>query len=257
MTIHENPYPGPGGVDLRGLSAIRRNLVNVFCQLSKVTERRKVHREIETVQIRFSFEDPSNGEPPVTDADAPSLLLYYLFDDWYMTYSLVARSEHQYGVQLDKIVSLSVRNLIRINTNTMKRDEMFESARIDHVHHLHHFGRQLYVLRRLYESYNLMIERLVSGPQQTASRKLPSFELNGSPQRSRVASFSDFMPEEKSYGVPISTAAGVRFERLKDRISLYALSEIKACLAEKDALMTLVWFNDRYHLCPTDHSLEL
>lgn len=89
----------------QGILAIRRNLINVFCQLSRVTERRRIHREIETVQIRFSFEDPNNGEPPVTDADAPSLLLYYLFDDWYMTYALVARSEHQYGVQLDKIVS--------------------------------------------------------------------------------------------------------------------------------------------------------
>lgn len=114
---------------------------------------------------------------------------------------------------------------------------MFQSARIDHVHRLHHFGFQLSVLRRLYNSYNLIIERLTSGPQ-TSYLRINGDTLmhpnNGQPARNHTGL------EEKSYGVPMSMAAAVRFERLKDRISLYALSEIKACLEEKDALMTLV-----------------
>lgn len=104
ISIQENPYPTKESFDAQGLHSIRRNLGNVFRQLSQVTEKAKTRRGIETVQIRFGLVDPNSGEPPVTDSDAPSLLLYYLFDDWYTTYSLVARSEHQYGVQLDRIV---------------------------------------------------------------------------------------------------------------------------------------------------------
>ena len=114
---------------------------------------------------------------------------------------------------------------------------MFQSARIDHVHRLHHFGFQLSVLRRLYNSYNLIIERLTTGPQTSTLKPngdAPMHFHTGDSNRSNTGL------EEKPYGVPISTAAAVRFERLKDRISLYALSEIRACLEEKDALMTLV-----------------
>lgn len=37
--------------------------------------------------------------------DAQGLLFYYLYDDWYATYGLVAREEHQYGAKLEEIVS--------------------------------------------------------------------------------------------------------------------------------------------------------
>ena len=50
----------------------------------------------------------TEGDSSVTDEDSPSLLLYYLFDDWYTSYSLVARSKHHYGRQLDKVVCSTI-----------------------------------------------------------------------------------------------------------------------------------------------------
>ena len=43
-----------------------------------------------------------------------------------------------------------------------------------------------------------------------------------------------------SLGVALASTATVRFARLKDRINLYALSEIQECLDEKESLVFLV-----------------
>ena len=157
------------------------------------------------------------------------------------------------------------RNKTNFELTSSKRMEMFDSAKLEHVHQLHHFGRQLAILKRIYESYNLIIQRITNGPQQTShTLQQPSKDP---PQISRVVSYSasnhdtiqdtgdtqdDMQMEYRSvpndgatataYGVPIPPAAAVRFERLKDRISLYALSEIRSCLDEKDSLMALVCF---------------
>jgi hypothetical protein len=45
---------------------------------------------------------------------------------------------------------------------------------------------------------------------------------------------------DKPVGVILSSAAAARFERLADRIVLYCLSEIEACLTEKESLTFLV-----------------
>lgn len=50
----------------------------------------------------------------------------------------------------------------------------------------------------------------------------------------------DLLTDDKSYGVSLSPAAVVRFERLRDRIQLYALSEIQDCLDDKESLVFLV-----------------
>ena len=176
-----------------------------------------------TVAVR-SGRLPITSENDVGDTDSPSLLVYYLFDDWYSIYSLIAKSEHQYRVQLDKI-----------------RQEMFSSARLEHVHKLHSLERQLSVLKRMYEGYELIIERVINGPQQsTKTRKLPHTDSGLSQTSQRTQDAVRKALEE--YGVPISTAAALRFERLADRIKLYALSEIKSCLEEKESLMTMVSF---------------
>lgn len=47
------------------------------------------------------------GPQPLDDtpeSNPASLLFYYLFDDWHTSYSLVARSEHRYGEQLEELV---------------------------------------------------------------------------------------------------------------------------------------------------------
>ena len=84
------------------LGNIRRNLHNVFMQLSEVNHERRRNNPINTLDIRPGLR--SNQSSDITIADSPSLLFYYLFDDWYTTYALVAKSEHQYAMELEKLV---------------------------------------------------------------------------------------------------------------------------------------------------------
>ncbi len=86
------------------LSGIRRNLLNVFMQLSEVNDAHRQKNPINTLDIRPSLR--SNQSSNITIADSPSLLFYYLFDDWYTSYALVAKSEHQYAMELEKLVRL-------------------------------------------------------------------------------------------------------------------------------------------------------
>jgi hypothetical protein len=109
---------------------------------------------------------------------------------------------------------------------------MFKSAQLEHVHILHSIGRQLAVLKRMYEGYNLIIERVINGPRQDSRSGYTKSEP-------ATATSIKYGPVE-GYGVAISSAAALRFERLQDRITLYALSEINSCLEEKESLMTMV-----------------
>lgn len=71
-------------------------------QLSKVKDDHRKQNPINTLDIRPSL--LSNQSSDITIADSPSLLFYYLFDDWYTSYALVAKSEHQYAMELEKLV---------------------------------------------------------------------------------------------------------------------------------------------------------
>lgn len=64
-----------------------------------------------TVDIRPGIL-PNTGK--VTISEASGLLFYYLFDDWYTTYALVARREQQYAVELERLVKIDTRVLLPI-----------------------------------------------------------------------------------------------------------------------------------------------
>lgn len=96
------------------LNGTRRNLLNVFMQLSEVNDVHRRDNPINTLDIRPSLR--SNQSSNITIADSPSLLFYYLFDDWYTSYALVAKSEHQYAMELEKLVRL-YQSLIHDGTN--------------------------------------------------------------------------------------------------------------------------------------------
>ncbi|MCJ1478643.1 hypothetical protein MMC13_007324 [Lambiella insularis] len=225
ISIHENAFPkhdAPlNNEEQKDLKAIRRNLSNVFCQISNANEVKTLQNPIETLPIR-SPSLKKDGQPHALPADIPSLLFYYLFDDWYTSYSLVARREHQYGTKLEKL-----------------RAGMFTTADLKHIDDLHHYGRQLAVLKRIYESYNNIIERVLDGPKQIEYGKASSNNEPVEPREASESSEHSDVAISTSIGVPLSTTARVRFERLKDRITLYALSEIKDCIDEKDALVLL------------------
>lgn len=112
ISIHENPFPHHQGKmsrkQLKALKLMRRNLRIIFRQLSRANVERN---PIMSIPIRPSQNSPSKETSP---SDAPSLLFHYLFDDWMNTHSLVARKEHQYGVQLEQLVSLIATILVML-----------------------------------------------------------------------------------------------------------------------------------------------
>lgn len=123
---------------------------------------------------------------------------------------------------------------------------------VDLVNELHWLGRRLAVLKRLYQSYELIMMRILQrqrllrdeaarSPQRPMSMgnifAEPEFsELRQPTLQSHLglANFND------TVGIQLSSAAVARFERLLDRIKLYCLSEIEACLTEKESLTFLV-----------------
>ena len=116
---------------------------------------------------------------------------------------------------------------------------MFTKPQVPLIQKLHQYGRELAVLKRMYQSYELIIERILD-------RQKPLHSSNGD-LSSIGGSHSEVPPSEgevtsrsQTFGAPLSSAATVRFERLRDRIKLYALSEIQECLDEKESLVFLV-----------------
>lgn len=107
ITINENPFPDYGQPrtpdDEAKLYIMRRHLLNVFQQLSKSKDAMREKNPMMALPIRSGLKGIK--EPDVTATDAPSLLFHYLFDDWYTTYSLVAKQEHQYGKKLSDLAS--------------------------------------------------------------------------------------------------------------------------------------------------------
>lgn len=118
VSIQENHFPNRRGVlsskEHTILSLMRRNLLNIFQQLSKANDGRRRENHIMTIPVRPGVQGVTSNE--ISSSDSPSLLFHYLFDDWLTSYSLVARKEHQYGVQLEHLVSSTLFFLILLTT---------------------------------------------------------------------------------------------------------------------------------------------
>jgi hypothetical protein len=120
---------------------------------------------------------------------------------------------------------------------------MLVKANLTHVDQLHHIGCQLAVLKRVYQSYELIIERVLKKQEATLASLKNSRIVSGADSlaSSLPQVGSPQIPEADSLlGVSLSSAARVRFERLKDRIKLYALSEIQECIDQKESLVMMV-----------------
>lgn len=118
---------------------------------------------------------------------------------------------------------------------------MFERAELGHIERLHGIGRQLAVLKRIYQSYDRIITRILDHQmalKYSTTGALATGEKSVGMQPS--APFSAVTASGPALGVALPAAAIVRFERLKDSINLYAVSEIQACLDEKESLVFLV-----------------
>ncbi|KAJ9389459.1 hypothetical protein DTO063F5_1952 [Paecilomyces variotii] len=240
VSIQENPFPGtyipsPEEISIV-LSTIRRNFGFIFSGVSKQHSIASANDSLVTIRIRhFSNSQPDDGN--ISQEDGSSLLFYYIFDDWVTSYRLVARREHKYGAYLDDL-----------------REQMLDKPDVDLVSELHWLGRRLAVLKRLYQSYETIITRILQRQRvlRDEAHSHPNAFLTGSnisdgdPQDwlhlppgngLNIASGIDAPP-----GVLLSSAAVGRFQRLIDRIRLFCLSEIDTCLTEKESL-TFLNFN--------------
>lgn len=125
---------------------------------------------------------------------------------------------------------------------------------VDLIDELHWLGRRLAVLKRLYQSYELIMIRILQRqrslhgkarynyPQLALGQTFGDNDSDDTQKQSMQNSFSLSSIPDDSVGVPLSSAAMTRFERLVDRIKLYCLSEIETCLTEKENLTFLVRF---------------
>jgi len=131
---------------------------------------------------------------------------------------------------------------------------MLDRPVVELVNELHWLGRRLGVLKRLYQSYELIMKRMLQRQRLLREEARPTrsplnfplgatfeeVELADIRHESSMSSTSLVNTNDKPVGILLSSAAVARFERLADRINLYCLSEIETCLGEKESLTFLV-----------------
>ncbi|KEY82784.1 hypothetical protein BA78_4925 [Aspergillus fumigatus] len=228
VSIQENPYPRiseprPESEVKSVLGVVRRNVQLIFSGASKQHSASSESDSLVTIRVRASNGSHSD-HVSIHQDDGPGLLFYYIFDDWVTSYALIAKREHKYGVLLDRL-----------------REDMLNKPAVDLVNELHWLGRRLAVLRRLYQSYELILTRVLQ--RQRLLRDEARSRHPRMPPGHVIQSESELPSNcENSVGVRLNSAAIARFERLLDRIKLYCLTEIDACLTEKESL-TFLNFN--------------
>lgn len=109
VSIQENPYPRPAGPlpdEIRTvLGTVRRNIRFIFSGVSSQHSATSESESLVTIRVR-GLKSSAAPDQSIKQEDSPSLLFYYIFDDWFSSYSLVAKREHKYGVSLDQLVRI-------------------------------------------------------------------------------------------------------------------------------------------------------
>jgi hypothetical protein len=231
ITINEDPFPFSNTNYLsptqqRIFAETRRNLTNVFRSLSLLdSDPLRTRNPMTLLPLRSRL-----GRTPEESAhrasDTPGLLFYYLFENWQNSYTLITRKESRYGTELASL-----------------RRAMLAAPKLAHIDRLDRIGKELGVLRRHYEAYNRLIERVLEPVAPTiASLENSRVVSESSDARSidTVRGINLVTEKESMLGVSLSSPARVRFTRLKDLIDLYALNEIEEYLKQKESLVSLV-----------------
>ncbi|EPS45710.1 hypothetical protein H072_111 [Dactylellina haptotyla CBS 200.50] len=193
ISIHE-PFPINGKpkveLDRENAAHIRRNLRMVLRCLSET----RLSQQVETPSrdAKISIEE---GALLIRKTDGPTsdLLLYYLFDDWFTTWGIVVQRAHPYSKDLSSIRE--------------------QDPQLEHIDKLHDIVRRLASLRRIYQSYELVINRLLDEAKDFFDADSPL----------------SFRP-----------AAAFRINRLKYRVRYLAIPEIEDCESETQGLISLV-----------------
>ena len=230
ISMYENPPDLSCPAHKCALEIVRRNVLNVFRHIS----RSKPDEEKSGILSVINIRSPAS-RTTVDDSDAPSLLCYYLFDDWFATYSLITGRANPYREELESC-----------------RKQMFQAADLKLIQSLHRTGQQLTCLKRVYQSYSRIIAHLLERHKLEAEQ--PTLRQSGQPLTlsspslfpgSELTASMDTLVQdpEGTYGriggIRLTQAALFRFERLLDRIKLLALAEMEECLEEKESLVLM------------------
>lgn len=86
------------------LNVVRRNIRFIFHGISKQASATTESNSLITVRVRRSNVSESD-RADIKQEEGPSLLFYYIFDDWIASYSLIVKREHGYGAKLEELVS--------------------------------------------------------------------------------------------------------------------------------------------------------
>ena len=227
ISIHEDPFPfSDGRLDVYEQAMLyetRRNLVNIFRSLSQVQQDDLMHRKpLGVLPIRARLGNTAE-ETAHRSSDMPGLLFYYLFENWHNSYSLITRRESRYGLELKAL-----------------RAQMFEKPKLCHIDRLDAIGTELDILKRHFESYNRLMDRLLE-PQTISNASLQNYNIAVESSQTSIDTVRQVVTERQSaIGVSLSSAVRVRFERLKDLIDLYALAEVQDFIKQKDSLVNMV-----------------
>ena len=227
ISINEDPFPFAEGrldpLQQRILYETRRNLVTVFRSLSMAQQEPPQTGPLPTtlLPLRARLGDTPE-ETAHRQTDVPGLLFYYLFENWHNSYTLIPRIESRYGMELKKL-----------------RAEMFELPKLCHIDRLDNIGKELGVLKRHYQSYNRIIERLLE-PVTTTTASLQNSRVMSAASETSLDTVRPLITEKESMlGVALSSPARARFKRLRDDIELYALNEVEEYIKQKDSLVTM------------------
>jgi hypothetical protein len=104
ITIHEDPFPNRtalNSVESKSVAAIRRNLISCFkqCSAAGINPKEPALAQL-PLRARMGV---TNVEAAHRPKEVPGLLFYYLFDDWMNTYCLIARRNHAYAAELNRL----------------------------------------------------------------------------------------------------------------------------------------------------------
>ena len=120
---------------------------------------------------------------------------------------------------------------------------MLVRADLSYINKLHDVGRELTVLKRIYQSYDQVIGHVLRGQKAVGTGEPRDFKSDSPPQAmesSEPGESSQTRGRKAQFGPTLATEAVNRFERLRDRIRIYALSEIQDCLDEKESMAFMV-----------------
>ncbi|KAA8913534.1 hypothetical protein FN846DRAFT_897178 [Sphaerosporella brunnea] len=226
ISIHE---PLGSVTDPTDILTVRRNMLTVFRSLSLSSAAKARSNNESSVALGSGLDDlPFRRHQPQNENvhGGPSLLLYYLFDDWHSSYDFVLGRGAPYSTQMRDL-----------------RNQMHKDPQLAHLSKLHKLSRQLAILRRMYETKKIIVDNILNR-QENSTSKLhgvpPPVEEETDPNDPSVV-FAMTMGDSSVLGVPLQPLSIAKFERLRDRITLYVLGELDALLSEKNELETLTF----------------